>query len=53
MDALIADARFQYHKRLFETNTLTITYSGIVSNADTSSNFSKAIAKTIVKILLE
>ena len=53
MDALIADARFQFHKRLFETNTLTITSSGVVSNADTSSNFSKAIAKSIVDILID
>ena len=35
MDALIANARFNFHKRLFETNTLTLTSSGVASNADT------------------
>ena len=25
MDALIANARFHFHKQLFETNTLTLT----------------------------
>jgi hypothetical protein len=51
MDALLANARFQFHKRLFDTNTLTLTTAGIASNADTSSNGSKAIAKKIVDIL--
>lgn len=37
MDALMANARFQFHKRLFETNTLTLTSAGVASNADTSS----------------
>lgn len=53
MDALIANARFHFHKRLFETNTLTLTTSGIASNADTSSRGSKAIARKIVDILTE
>lgn len=53
MDALIADARFQFHKRLFETNTLTLTSAGVASNADTSSRGSKAIARRIVDILVE
>ena len=53
MDALVARARFQFHKRLFETNTLTLTSAGVASNADTSSRGSKAIARKIVDILVE
>lgn len=53
MDALIANARFHFHKRLFETNTLTLTTAGVASNADTSSRGSKAIARKIVDILVE
>ena len=53
MDALIAKARFQFHKRLFETNTLTLTSAGVASNADTSSRGSKAIARRIVDILVD
>lgn len=53
MDALMADARCQFHKRLFETNTLTLTSAGVASNADTSSRGSKAIARKIVDILVE
>lgn len=36
MNALIADARFHFHERLFETNTLTLTKAGVASNAGTS-----------------
>ena len=53
MDALIANARFHFHERLFETNTLTLTSVGVVSNADTSSRGSKAIARKIVDILVD
>lgn len=53
MDALIANARFHFHERLFETNTLTLTKSGVASNADTSSRGSKAIAGKIVEILVD
>lgn len=53
MDALIANSRFQFHKRLFETNTLTLTSAGVASNADTSSRGSKAISRKIVDILVE
>ena len=53
MNALIANARFHFHERLFETNTLTLTNAGVVSNADTSSRGSKAIAKRIVEILVD
>ena len=52
MNALIANARFHFHKRLFETNTLTLTKAGVASNADTSSRGSKAIAGKIVDILV-
>lgn len=52
MDTLIANARFHFHKKLFETNTLTLTSTGIASNADTSSRGSKAIARRIVDILV-
>ena len=31
MDALIAKARFHFHERLFETNTLTLTKAGVAS----------------------
>lgn len=51
MNALIANARFHFHERLFETNTLTLTKTGVASNADTSSRGSKAIAGKIVDIL--
>ena len=53
MNALIAKERFQFHERLFETNTLTLTTAVVASNADTGSRGSKAIAKRIVDILVE
>jgi hypothetical protein len=53
MDALIETARFRFHERLFETNTLTLTASGVASNADTSSRGSRAIARKIMDILAE
>lgn len=53
MDALIANARYNFHKRLCETNTLTLTTSGVASNADTSSRGSKDISRRIVDILVE
>ena len=52
MNTLIANARFHFHERLFETNTLTLTKTGVASNADTSSRGSKAIAGKIVDILV-
>lgn len=52
MEALIARARFHFHKRLFETNTLTLTSVGVASNADTSSRGSRAISRGIVDILV-
>ena len=53
MNALMANARFHFHERLFETNTLTLTKANVASNADTSSRGSKAIAGKIVDILVE
>lgn len=53
MEALIANARFHFHERLFETNTLTLTSAGIASNADTSSRGSKAISRKIIDILVD
>lgn len=53
MNTLIANARFHFHKQLFETNTLTLTATGVASNADTSSRSSKAIARKIIDILVE
>ena len=53
MDALIANARFHFHKQLFETYTLTLTSAGVATNADTSSRGSKAIARRIVDILVD
>lgn len=53
MDALIANARFKFHQKLFDTDTLTLTTTGVASNADTSSRGSKAISKKIIDILTE
>ena len=52
MDALIANARLHFHRRLFETCTLTLTSSGVASNADTSSRASRAISGRIIDILV-
>lgn len=52
MDALISDARIRFHRRLFQTNTLTLTSAGVASNSDTSSRGSKAIAGKIIDILV-
>lgn len=53
MEALIEKARFDFHKRLFETNTLNLNSKGVESNADTSSNSSKKIARKVIDILVE
>ena len=53
MGALVVEARYQLHKRLFESRTLTLTSAGIASNADTSSRGSKEISRRIVDILVE
>lgn len=53
MEALIEKARFDFHKRLFETNTLNLNSKGVASNADTSSNSSKKISRKVIDILAE
>ena len=53
MEALITTERFQFHKKLFESNTLALTTAGVASNADTSSKASKAISGRIIEILVE
>ncbi|MCQ2438644.1 MAG: NgoMIV family type II restriction endonuclease [Oscillospiraceae bacterium] len=48
MEALIASERFLYHRRLFETGTLSVSPAGVPSNADTSSKMSKSIAQKMI-----
>ncbi|MBU4683659.1 NgoMIV family type II restriction endonuclease [Cedecea davisae] len=45
-----AEARREFHAELLQ-NTLTINAAGVVSNADSSSNNSKAIAREIARLL--
>lgn len=51
MNALIEKARYDFHSKLFSTNTLTLDAKGIASNADSSSRASIAISKKIIDIL--
>lgn len=53
MEALIAQARVNFHRKLFETGTLTLNANGVASNADTSSRSSKEISRRILDILME
>lgn len=53
MDALIAIARNNFHRRLFESNTLSLNAEGVASNADGSNKPSKLIAGRIIEILLQ
>lgn len=53
MNALIEEARVNFHRQLFVTNTLTVTNKGIASNADTSSRSSKDISRKIIDILVQ
>lgn len=53
MEALIAQARVNFHRKLFETGTLTLNANGVASNADTSSRSSKEISRRILGILME
>lgn len=48
MEALIASERFLYHRRLFETGTLSVSPAGVPSHADTSSKMSKSIAQKMI-----
>lgn len=50
-NALIQYAREQYHRRLIESQVLTISESGIASNADSSNSPSREIAKAIAERL--
>lgn len=51
MHALIAQERKAFHKQLLDTETLTLTADGIVSNADKSSKLSKQIAQEIIRLI--
>lgn len=53
MNALISQARLNFHRRLFESNTLTVTSGGVASNADTSSRLSRAISGEVIDILVK
>lgn len=50
-EALIQKARMKLHRRMIETDTLTMTKDGIISNADTSSRTSKDIARETAGII--
>lgn len=52
MDALIAEARKNYHRQLLENGVLTIDAKGIPSNADSSSKMSVRIAQGIASRLM-
>lgn len=52
MDALIAEARKNYHRSLLENGVLTVDGKGIPSNADSSSKLSIAIAQGIANQLM-
>ncbi len=52
MEALMAKARYHFHERLFETDTLTVSPDGVASNADVQSNSSKAISSEMVNIFV-
>ena len=51
MHALIAKERKFFHKQLLDTETLTLTVNGVVSNADKSSKLSKQIAQEIIGLI--
>lgn len=51
MHALIAQERKAFHKQLLDTETLTLTADGIVSNADKNSKLSKQIAQEIIRLI--
>jgi len=50
-NALIANARKEYHKALTEKGVLSVSADGVASNADSSNAPSKAIAKIVADIL--
>jgi hypothetical protein len=51
LDALIAEARKKYHKALTDCNLFSLSPNGVASNADSSNEPSKAIAKSIAEKL--
>lgn len=51
MHTLIAQERKAFHKQLLDTETLTLTADGIVSNADKSSKLSKQIAQEVIRLI--
>ena len=53
MEALITNARKEFHRDLFELGILTMSDAGVLSNADRSSALSKAIAASIAEQLVE
>lgn len=52
MNALIAEARKNYHRQLLECGVLTVDAKGIPSNADSSSKMSVKIAQGIASRLM-
>ena len=50
-EALISKARKIFHRHMLETNILTVSHEGIVSNADSSSTSSKAVALRTAEII--
>ena len=51
MDAIIREARRNYHRRLLEEGVLTVDANGVPSNADRSNGLSTAIAQGLIKSL--
>lgn len=51
MDAIISEARRNYHRRLLEGGVLTLDANGIASNADSGNRLSKTIARGLVESL--
>lgn len=51
MDAIIREARRNYHRRLLENGILTIDANGVASNADSGNKLSKTIARGLVESL--
>lgn len=51
MNAIIREARRNYHKRLLENGVLTIDANGVPSNADRSNGLSVSVAKGLIDSL--
>ena len=50
-DALILEARKKYHQSLIENKVLSITETGVASNADSNNTPSQEIAKLVAEKL--